>query len=257
MDVKHVATFSTTVFERDVAAMKKAREAVHDRGEHVWKKTGTLDPMVDIRGGKLRVARNSMVRRDGTIELPNGIALPMFAGFDGTGSMAPNIGHAFDALGRLHGILAPLRTRYNVQMATGVVQDVNDRRPVVQFAQFESDTRIADWIRLLTPDKAGGDNTEDYDLLLAYLMLGVQTDITSFYGLKGYALIVGDEIGRDFVTQENVMEHLGLTLQLPHLPTHDICQALLKPWHLFYVQVSTSGSYLIPETTAFWKQNIG
>lgn len=254
--VSDTATFNTKKFEETVSEMRARREKVHDEGERIYRETGKLDSNVDVHG-KTRVSRNSMVRDGDHFILKNGIALPIFSGYDGTGSMGGNVELAFNAIPEVDTMLVSLRSRYNTQIASGVVQDVGDEHPVFQMSQFESDNRIAEQIRLLVPDHSGGDATEDYDLGLAFMMLATGADIAAFYGLKGYAMIVGDQIGRGNVTLESVEHHLGHKLQGKLLTTKAICQALLPNWHMFYVHVGSGGGGHHDFATEWWQDKLG
>jgi hypothetical protein len=255
--VTDVATFNSKAFEETVSTMRARREAVHDKGETIYRTTGRLDPNVDVKG-KQRVSRNSMVpgTEAGTFVLPNGIALPILSQFDGTGSMAENVEKAFEAIPVLDTMLSGIRTRYNTQIASAVVQDVGDGHPVFQMSQFESDNRIAEQMRLLVPDRSGGDAPEDYDLGLAYLLLATRMDIFDFYGLRGYTFIVGDQIGRGQVRPGAVKDHLGHTLQ-SSMETRDICRQLLQKWHLFYIQVGSGGGATHNSATTWWQDKLG
>jgi hypothetical protein len=250
------ATFDTAKYTASVTEMKARKEEVHDKGREVYKRTGRLDPLVDIKG-KQRVSHNSMAKDGGKIILKNGIALSIFTGFDGTGSMAENSVRAHEAQGRINSMLSALNPRYNIQLSISVIQDVCDEHEPFQMSQFESDERTAEQLRLLVPDGGGGDSTEDYQFALAYLMMATHTDIYDFYGLKGYGFIVGDEIGRENVTVEGVKEYLGLTLQNT-MSTREVARALLPKWHMFYVHVGSSGAGGHKDhATDWWEDKFG
>lgn len=253
---KDTATFNAEAHNDTVKRMEARHEKVEDVGRQVEYETGYLHPNVDIIDrqtgkGRIRVSHNAMARQGEQFVLKNGISLPIVSAFDGTGSMGGNVAKAFYAVPILNNMLEVIRRRYNPQISSTVWQDVGDRHPVVQMSQFEGDERIAEQLRLLIPDKAGGDPTEDYDLGLAYLLLGTQTDITDFYGLKGYAFVIADEVGRGYVDPIGVRRYLGFDLQMS-LNTDEICQRLLEKWHLFYLQVGGS-----PYTTRWWENKLG
>jgi hypothetical protein len=254
-DIRHVATFSREAFRGTVKAMELSGEEVHHKGEKVFRTTGQLDPMVNIHGER-RLSRNAMVREGDQFLLPHGPKLPLLFGVDGTGSMGGNVAKAFYAMEAIDAMLAGVRTRYQTDISFAVLQDVDDRHPVYQMAQFESDQRIANHVRLLIPDKSGGDEPEDYDLGLAYVLLATETDIFDFYGLKGYFMIVGDQIGRGAVYPEGVQRHLGHSLQTT-IQTSAICKALLDRWHLFFVQVGSGFNPVLQSVTSWWRQRLG
>lgn len=249
------ATFDSRRFKSTVDDMRRRREEVHARGEEVFRRTGKLDPMVNVHGAR-RASRNAMVK-DGTVAvLTNGIKLPIVSATDGTGSMGENVAKAFHGMGRMDAMLGGLRVRYQTDLSFAVMQDVDDHHPVYQMSQWESDNRAAEHIRLLLPDKDGGDATEDYDIGLWYLLNCTDVDIVR-YGLKGYIFVVGDQIGRGYVTDSKISTHLGHAMQGERISTGDMCQALLKQWHVFYVQVGSGGGGYRNETTSWWHERLG
>lgn len=244
------AHFDTERYTRTRDAMAARSEEVHAKGREIYRKTGHMDPLVDVKG-KLRLSHNSFKKDGDKAILVNGIALPVWSGFDGTGSMGEMAGIAHAAMGEIMAMLNGVRHRYNPQLSTSVVQDVCDPHPVFQMSQFETDERVAEQIRLLIPDGGGGDSTEDYQLALAYLMLAVDADINNFYGLKGYGFIVGDEIGRERVEAELVLERLGHKLQ-KSMTTKAVAKEVLKKWHLFYIVVGNDHG-----TSDWWLDKLG
>lgn len=249
------ATFDSRRFDRTVEDMRRRREAVHARGEEVFRETGKLDPLVNVYGVR-RVSRNAMVKEGDGAVLAKGIKLPIILSTDGTGSMGENVAKAFYGMGRIDAMLSGLRDRYQTDLSFAVMQDVGDHHPVFQMSQWESDNRAAEHIRLLVPDRAGGDETEDYDIGLWYVQYATEIDIVR-YGLKGYFFVVGDQIGRGYVTSEVIKRHLGHEMQRPRLTTKEICQSLLDHWHLFYVQVGSGGGGYRNEITSWWHERLG
>ncbi len=255
---EHVRTFDEAAYAATVRGMASRREGVHDAGRKVLQQTGALHPFVNVRQN--RGSRNAMIpdATDSTkFELANGIALPIVALFDGTGSTSEWLDLFFHAAQQQDALLKGARTRYNTQVATGVVQDVCDPTPVVQLSQFESDHRVAEQVRLLQPASAGGDAPEDYELGLA-AGLFLETDFWDHYGMRGYFTLTADEIGRGFVTPDLVREHLGqdLKIQSSRLTTEELCRMLLEKWHVFFLQVPYGGD-LLRQTTRWWTHALG
>ncbi|MFH0957541.1 MAG: hypothetical protein V1897_02455 [Pseudomonadota bacterium] len=262
---KDIHQFDARTFEETVSKMRMRQEDVHDAGKQHRDQTGKLHPNVDIVGKPPRVCRNAMIpgTEAGTYLLARGISLPVLSLFDGTSSTAHWLKDFFHAAERQYTLLDGVRTRYNPQLASGVVQDVynvrHDGLPVVQMAQFESDERSADQVRLLLPASMGNDSaTEDYDLGLFYA-LSILTDIWTFYSLKGYMTLTLDEIGRGFVSAEGVKEYLGQSGDFSRMDTCEICRQLLERWHLFILQVPTAGTYnqMLPRTSEWWAEQLG
>lgn len=246
------------VAEHTVKSVVERHEDVAQAGKDYLATNNEMHPNVNVYG-KTRISHNAMVREDDHFVLQNGIALPIMSGFDGTGSMGDNVEIAFRAIPEFDGMLGGIRGRYNTQVASAVWQDVQDQRkyghPVIQMSQFESDERIVEQMRFLIPSKDGGDSTEDYDLGLAYLWLGVQTDIYDFYGLKGYACIVADAVGRGSVTASKVQQYLGIEMmQRDRISTREICTELFAKWHVYFVQVGTNYRN---DATDWWEEVLG
>lgn len=251
------ATFNTEKFEKARDEMKAKREDVHKVGRETYAKTGHMDPLVDV-AGRLRLSHNAF-RKDGEkFILASGIALPVWSGFDGTGSMDYLAGLAHDAQGEMHAMLRPIADTYQPQLSASVLQDVVDPErgghPVFQQTQYEPDERIAKQIRMLVPDGGGGDEIEDYQLGVAYLAFWNDFDIATFYGLKGYGFIVADEIGRESVATEDVKRHLGHTLQST-MSTKAVAKLLAKKMHMFYIHLRLGNSH--EHSPAWWQDKFG
>lgn len=253
--ITDVATFSSAKYEETVTRMRERREEVHAPAKRVWAETGDVDKSVNIKGQK-RVSRNSMrPNGEGQFVLENGIAVPVKTEFDGTASMGENVEKCFYELGTTFDMLGFLRSRANVQMASAIVQDVDDSYPVAQMTQFESDNRIAEQLRLLLSANNGGDAIEDYDLGLLYTMLAVEADIYDHYGLKGYYMVVGDQRGRGLVDPRTAQHHLGHSIQSP-LRTSEIARQLKERWHLYYLQVERGGQPATRDSSSKWWEEV-
>lgn len=243
--------FNAKAHKETVKKMEIRSESVHAEGQRIYKETGKLDQSVNIFG-VVRTSRNAFVRNpDGTFTLKNGIKLPVISKTDGTGSMGENVAKAFYAMGGLYTMLNRFDDRYQIDLSVSVIQDVQDKHPVLQMAEFESDNRAAEHVKKLVPDMDGGDPTEDYDLGLWYVDNKVETDITR-YGLKGYFFLIADAIGRGNVYAEDVEKHLGHEMQAESTSTKDICRNLIKKWHLFFIQVKGQR-----DATSWWGRNMG
>jgi|GEM_PF-1961926 len=251
--VSDVAAFSPDRYEETVREMAARREKVADKGERVYRETGQLDPLVNIFGAT-RVSRNALLPEGDKFRLVHGPKLPILLATDGTGSMGENVEKAFYAMKSMNAMLQGVRDRYQTDHSFAVMQDVGDSHPVFQMAQFESDERMAEHVRLLIPDHNGGDATEDYDIGLCFVRNWVETDIVR-YGLKGYFSIVADQIGRGEVYPDDVKRHLGHEIQAA-ISTRALCRELLKSWHLFYCRVAGNDIYS-DRTARWWTERLG
>lgn len=261
-NTRHVKTFNQEAYRTTVATMRARGEDVHAKGRAYREETGGLHPNVDIVGKPPRSSNNAMMPGDkpGIYILRNGISLPVLSLFDGTGSTSVWVKDFFLAAERQYKRLDGVRTRYNPQLASGVVNDVYNVRmhslPVVQISQFEGDELSAEQVRLLQPASMGNDSTtEDYDLGLYYGQL-VYADLWTFYGLKGYMTLTLDDIGRGHVTAEGVRKYLGQAVDMAQMETSEICQRLLEHWHFFLLQVPTNSGSFANYTKGWWSERV-
>lgn len=252
------ATFAATAKE-----ISNSGRSVTARGEEMVAKGEELHRLVDPRTGP-RLSGNSMAEQpNGTYVLVHGVAMPVVNESDTTGSMMNYIDDIFRAMPGIQSCMiqspsSPL-SRYQAQVATGLIQDVYYSRRVkrqmlpYQISQFEGDNRIDEQMQLLVPAKQPNDtHTEDYQIAIYHLAFRVEATIWQ-YGLKGYAFITGDEIGHDYLSGSDAKEFLGVELA-KQISAKEICQELLKKWNFFYLQVP---GYRQRETTAWWTSLIG
>lgn len=246
-----VATFSSKKHEETVSHMRARREAVHARGEEVFRRTGAMDPLVSVKG-KIRKSRFVwQPNDDGTYTLKKGYKRPYMFSTDGTGSFAEYIGKAFEAAPRIYGMMeGNCEGHHQMDFSFSVFQDRDDPHDVVQVPEFESDNRFAEHMRLLVPDRNGGDAPEDYDLGIWYAANRVRSDLFLRYGGKGIFVLLLDAPGRGRVESRLVREHLGVELQ-SDVDTSVVWQQLLKQFHAFVV-VFGSG-----HTANWWQPVVG
>lgn len=245
----HVATFSSTAHKATVDEMRSRRESVHDRGEDVYRRTGRMDPLVRVHGA-VRNSKFAWTRNDdGTFTLVNGYKRPYMFATDGTGSFAEYIAKAFEAAPRIYAALDGNRNGHQMDFSFSVFQDRDDHHDVIQVPEFESDNRFAEHMRLLVPDRAGGDSPEDYDLGIWYAANRVRADLFR-YGGKGIFVLLLDAPGRGVVESRLVRNHLGVELQ-NSIDTKVVWQQLLNKFHGFVV-VFGSG-----RTAEWWQPIIG
>lgn len=255
MRTTDVSEFNSLAFEASVEKMAERREAVHKPAEEIYRRTGRLDPLVDVYGTR-RLSRTAMAPHgDGLALAMHGIPLSILNGRDATGSMAENVDKAFYASGLFSNMLSGVGDRYQPQIANGIYQDVGDTHPVCQVTQFEPDERQAEQQRMLYPDRSGGDTPEDVETILAYAALAVELDMWR-YGLKGHFQLVGDQVGRGFITPSLAEKHLGHKLQA-EISTSDLIDELLGYWHLFFIQVGSGGGGSRNSVTTWWEQQFG
>ncbi len=229
-----ITPFSTARHTETVKRMLERREEVHDKGRKVFEETGKLDPLVDPNG-QIRKSRFVWTPNpDGTFTLKEGCKRPYFFATDGTGSFGENVGKAFDAAPIIHAMLTGnCAGNHQMDFSFCVFQDRDDRHPVIQIPQFEGDNRWAEHMRLLIPDKNGGDIPEDYDLGIWYAANRVYADLFR-YGGKGIFVLLLDAPGRGIVEGSLVREHLGVDLQ-SDIQTATVWKQLQTKFHSYVV----------------------
>lgn len=246
-----VATFSSKKYEATVEEMRKRRESVHDRGEEVFRRTGHMDPLVRVYG---KVRKSKFVwspNDDGTFTLKRGFKRPYMFSTDGTGSFGAYVAKAFEAAPRINAMLTGnTREGHHMDFSFSVFQDRDDPHDVIQVPEFESDERFANHMRLLVPDRSGGDTPEDYDLGIWYAANRVQADLFR-YGGKGIFVLLLDAPGRGNVDSRLVKTHLGIELQ-GSVSTRAVWQQLLTKFHGFVVVFSEVGG-----SADFWQKVVG
>lgn len=247
---KDVATFSSTTFKATVEKMKEKREAVHDKGEEVYRRTGRMDPLVSVQGCAVRKSKFAYRRNDdNTFTLVNGYKRPYMFSTDGTGSFGAYIEAAFHAAPKIYTTLeSNARGNHQMDFSFSVFQDRDDRHDVIQVPEFESDNRFAEHMRLLVPDKSGGDSPEDYDLGIWYAANMVEADVFR-YGGKGFFVLLLDAPGRGRVESHLVKTRIGCDMQT--VSTSEVWKQLQTKFHSFVVVFSTSG------VTDWWRSHLG
>lgn len=254
-----VVPFNTEKHTKTVREMRATHEDVRAKGFSTVKRTGKLHPFVDVTK-RIKRSRNSIIDQGGKLTLVNGTALPVVSDFDGTASMGENIRRFFEALVPFNDLLAPIReSGYDVQMSAMMHQDKDDQLPgsgivnAIQQTEFETGNAIAEQIREIVYSNDGGDSTEEYQFALLQLAFN-SLDINR-YGLKGYAFVGGDEIGRDGNTPEEVMRHLGRTTQ-SYMTVKQMYQAAAEKYHIYRIQCGGGGSGASRNRYTTWWENV-
>jgi hypothetical protein len=258
---------TTAAFEMTRSSVAREGGSATHRGEQRHREGRGLDPLVDPKGfGVIRRSINRVEKKAGGFELLVGQAILKETMFDTTGSMGGNIELAFGALPRSYNLLhevdgAPL-SRYDLQIINAMFGDVSDNYVLCR-SQAEMDEKIAEQLRLMVPEKDGGDIEEDpqYGLFgAAYL---TAADIVRC-GLKSYHFNVTDAPGRltldaktlKRVFGDEVFDHVkenGHDIDAKQIPdTQQVVVDLLKKSHAFMIQVGRKS-----DATRFWRNIYG
>ncbi len=258
-------TFSRDTHEAAEREFVPSEGPATARAEQVAHETGKLNPLVDPAG--YGVIRRSLPRfenqANGLWLLTVGTPMSIETRVDTTGSMGGNVDVVLRVLRRIYELCSSVLPGYDIQIATGIFGDVQDRFVLCR-PQFEMEVRkIVEQLTLMVPDFEGVDAPQD----LHYGLFGAAY-LTDRYinriGLKGYDFTVSDAPARDWldvgqlqrIYGEEVfvkMVENGHQIKSRALPTTvDVVQDLLKTAHAFFLQVRDD-----PETTTFWTRVFG
>jgi hypothetical protein len=221
-----------------------------------------MDPLVDPKGPEhLGPVRRSLPRFDKQGDLwllTCGIPMAEETLLDTTGSMGHNVDLAFQALPKSYEMLTsgknPILGRYDVQIATGIFNDVEDTlydgTPVLCRSQFEMDEKIAEQMTHLVPGRGGkGNGKEDPQFGLFGAAYLTEAAINR-YGLRYYHFTVSDEPiveTIDFrwlqkIYGDNILERLeenGHKFTSKSIPdTATTVEYLQTKAHAFFLQVN-------------------
>lgn len=247
-------TFSKTTYERS----RRSHGITSDMGvtraaEQEAKKTGKLRPSVDPA---VDAIRRSLVRfdaRDGKWVVTVGCPMDIESICDTTGSMGDNVDVAMKVLPDTYALCAQMLPGYDPQLAIGIFGDVEDKFVLCRPQYEMSADKIVGALKDMTPERDGGDFTEDpqYGLFgAAYLTAAY----TNRIGLKGYHFVISDAPTREYLRQshiervfgEDVWEKLtenGHQIDPKNLPTtKEVVGDLLKRAHAFFLQVGNDSS---------------
>ncbi|MEI8223869.1 MAG: hypothetical protein WCG20_01960 [bacterium] len=261
------STFSETAYKRVATEVKEDGGSATSKGEQRHKEGKGLHELVDPKGyGVIRRSYGPFEAKGKRFTLVRGVAMLIEMELDTTGSMGGNVDLAFHSLPKTYnllarGPLAPL-SRYDVQMITAIFGDVTDNYILCR-SQAEMDEQIAEQMRLMVPEKQGGDGTEDphYGLFGAAYLTHTQLQR---YELKHYHFMATDADSRKKFSVSNLKRVFGEEVldkvrenghdinekQLPELK--QVVNDLLTRAHAFMLQIGTNSS-----VTNFWKEIYG
>ncbi len=260
-------TFTSAAYKATASSVRSEGGSATKRGEQRHKEGKGLDPLVDPKGfGGIRRSLNRVESTAKGYKLLVGTAILKETRFDTTGSMGGNVQLAFDTLPRSYHLLkevpgAPL-ARYDLQVINAIFGDVSDSYVLCR-SQAEMDEKIAEQLRLMVPERAGGDSDEDpqYGLFgAAYLTAAAITKL----GLKSYDFTVTDARGRGSLDASTLIRVFGdevfdrtsdngYQINRKKLPTtEEVVQDLLKISHAFLIQVENDA-----RVHRFWKEIYG
>src|SRR3989339_35621 len=241
-------TFSRALYKSATLGFSD-KEPVTRKAEQEVRQTGKLNPLVDPMG--FGVIRRSLPRleqqKSGLWRLTVGTPMPIETRVDTTGSMGGNVDVAFRVLPRMYELCSEVLPGYDLQIATGIFGDVQDRFVLCR-PQFEMTAeKIVEQLTLMVPERDGGDATEDphYGLFGAAYLTAAHINRV---GLMGYDFTVSDAPARDRLDERQLkrifgddvfakVAENGHKLDINDLPsTKEVVQSLLKGNKLFTVR---------------------
>lgn len=212
----------------------------------------TVSPAVDpqklnSRGEKIRECLDSA-------EHPN--ALPVFAGFDQTGSMGSAPRTLQEKLATLKGAL--LRAGLlDAQLCFGAYGDaqMGEVAPC-QVGQYESGIEMEDQLNDLYLEGLGGGNEgETSGLLLYFLARHSRLDSLEKRGKKGYLLLTGDESPLSRITAAEVKRYIGDDLQ-GDLTIEQVVAEVTRSYDVYFFHLMT-GAARMQGSLAVWERLLG
>lgn len=259
------SSFTDHDYSRALKERVKDSASVTAKAEQKAYKTGLLDPQVDpAANGVIRFSKPLFRElENGFFELEIGLPMSVESRLDTTGSMGDNVDIAMKALPKLYNLCTDVLPGYDLQIATGIFGDIQDRFVLCRPKFAHSADRLVERLTLMVPEGKGGDETEDphYGLFAgAYL---TNARINS-YNLKGYDFTISDAPSRvdldsrqlERIFGKEVFEKTaenGFNINKYDLPDiRDIVRDLLKITHAFLILVDPG-----PGTADFWQRVFG
>ena len=254
-------------YSRAVSKHTTDSRNITKRAEQRAISTGTLDPQVDpamngvIRNSKPRYIHNEKLN---LWELEVGIPIPIETRLDTTGSMGDNVDKALTALPQLYKMCSSVVPGLQLQLATGIFGDVQDKFVLCRPKFADSADRLVERLTLMVPERMGGGNGgEDphYGIFGAAYLTDARINK---YGLMGYDFTISDEPARYELIDDQLIRIFGgevfskvaengFKISKTDLPsTKEVIQDLLKRAHAFFIQIDND-----TRTTRFWVDVFG
>jgi hypothetical protein len=215
----------------------------HERKVHE-----SLDPKkVNAVGEKIRECLDST-------EHP--LTIPIFVGFDETGSMGSAPRQIVEKLGTLKGVTLAAGL-LDAQLCFGAYGDAqNDEIAPCQVGQFESGLEMEEWLNnLYLEGMGGGNNGETAGLILYFLGWHSKLDSFDKRGKKGYLILTGDELPLPRVTKEEVSRYIDDDLQ-GDLTIEQVVEEAKKSYDIYFFHYMT-GSARVQNSLPTWQRLLG
>jgi hypothetical protein len=216
----------------------------------------TLSP----HGVKIRESRDSAAHP---------VAVPIAVCLDTTGSMASVPAIIQEKLSHLMGAFLDDKASGKKYLGEGypaiMIAAVDDYDAMggtkgegcIQIGQFESGIEIDDNLtNIWLTRNGGGTYQESYDLFLYMLANKTAHDHWDKRGRRGYAFIIGDEMGYPKVSKEQIHNVIGDTIQAD-IPLAEIVRQAQERYNVFFVTPNMTSHYGDPKLQRFWVDLLG
>lgn len=240
--------FSADVFASAVTARKQkgvddfdySRRAA--RGE-VDKVHEYLDPL------KIKGVRESRDSAD------HPVSVAMVLACDTTGSMRENPVRIQRQLAHLHDqVITGTRIKHPQFLMMSIGDVTSDRYPV-QVGQFESDNRFDEQLRQMILEGNGGAyGQESYDMFFYFLARKTSIDCYEKRGQKGIAILIADELPREYVAERYVNAIFGDQL-VADIPIREIIAEAQQKYEIFLLMPQNLGTAASNRTR--WESLLG
>jgi hypothetical protein len=215
----------------------------HVRSSGVVKIHDDMNPF-----GKVRESRDSE-------QHPQSVAIAVL--FDVTGSMG-NVPRVLQTkLGALMRTLIQRGYVAHPQVLFGAVGDAYSDRVPLQIGQFESGLEMDDDLgKLYIEGGGGGQVFESYELAMYFMARHTSIDCYERRGHKGYLFTIGDEKPYAVVRRQQVLDHIGDTLQ-GDLPVRQVVNELRQRYEYFHIVPSNTSHGRSAEVQQCWRDLLG
>lgn len=193
-----------------------------------------INKNLNPKGVKIRESRDSA-------DNPN--STPVIVAIDVTGSMGIIADVlAREGLGTLFQEILDRKPITDPHMMFMAVGDANYDSAPLQVSQFEADNRIVEQLTQIFIEHGGGGNSfESYNLPWYFAAAHTEHDSLIKRGKRGYLFTVGDEQAPRTLTQEQIREFIGDTLEREMSPEEMLADVQRK-YDVFHIIIQ-EGDY--------------
>lgn len=177
-----------------------------------------------------------------SVDHPN--STPIIVGLDVTGSMSRVLRSVIDNLNTFVENIYSRNIVPDPQVCFMGIGDADFDRAPLQVTQFESDIRIAESLRDIWLEQAGGGNDfESYTLPWFFAQNHVYADAIEKRGKKGYLFTMGDECCPARITKAQIKKVFGYDIEEADIPTEDLLAQVSQNWEVYHLVITEGNFY--------------